>query len=104
MLSPKVRQAIEYHGDGGQTFIGQGEGLGSVENSWNRSEGKGFLFGGWDPVPVVGTYLNPLKLFGVPFHLGGGEVDHINTSVDSQTGDSVSGNNHSWLPFYSWQY
>jgi len=104
LLSSDIRSSIEYYGDGGQDFIGSWHGLRSVDNAWNRSEGKGMLFFGWDIVPIAGTYANPFKLFGIPYHLAGGRVEHIRTGLDSSTGAAEEGNDHSWVPFYSWRY
>jgi len=110
-----IRKTIEYHGDGGQAFIAPNAGLRSVDNKWNVTLGKQIaLFGvpvplsgtarGVDPVPALATFANPLKLFGIPFLLSGGEVEIIRTESGSDTLRPVSGNDHSWASFYNWQY
>jgi RHS repeat-associated protein len=104
LLSEKIRKRIEYHGDGGQTWIGPSSGLGSIDNNWNISEGKLLGVLGVDFVPILGTYANPLRGFGVPFHLGGGRMNIKHVPVDPAAGTPRQGNNHSWLTFYEWQY
>jgi len=104
LLSADVKESIEYHGDGGETFIESGLGLRSVDNAWNRTDGKKSLFFGWDPVPLIGNYLNPLRLFAVPFYLQSGEVKKIVTVRDLNTDEPIAGNSHGWIPFYSWRY
>jgi len=101
LLDGDIKKTIEYHGDGGETFIPSDAGLNSVDNTWNITGGAFF---GMDPVPVIGTFANPLHLFGLPYLLQDGGVNIVHTPIDPATGKAVSGNNHRWSDFYEWRY
>ena len=79
LLDPQTRSMIDYNGYGGETWIAPG-GLGSTRNTVNSP----------DPVPILGNILNPLKGFGIPFFLQGGQLstfDNGNVLLDAHSWD-----------------